>query len=528
MVGSRRLSHGLALTMAAVALALLTWGLGRPALWLDESASVVATQRTWADLLILTSSTDAPLVPYYAVLKAASSAVTAVAPGAAVFPEVLFRWPSAAVSVLAVWALTLWLARRCSPELAISAGVLLLATASFSRYAQEARPYAFVVAAAVAATILWTRMVRDPRRRWVLLYAVAVAVLVAAHLLAATLVVAHLVAATVTSTREHRRSVVLRTATSAALGFLLAAPLAVPAARYGQGPRLVGRLPDYVPAALVDTLAVGGVLALGLGLASAGALFVVWVAPPRYRSIARLAAAWAVVPLLVVFPLILIRPNLLAGRYLLFVLPGWAILGGVALVTLLELVRRALTARPGRTDRNGSPRPGPLVATATYGMAALLLAAVVAGQLDALREVRSSAGHGEDIRPALAAADRAEYADLPIVVAPPNNSLEVAAYARQQEHRLVGVHVQRNQRSIWSPVDSYPDRKEYLRRHDRVVVLAKVSPTGDCRWRPETAARASIDRCLPRPFRYRTHRVEAAGFSGGWIFAVLTRHPPGG
>jgi hypothetical protein len=125
--------------MAAATLAMMAWGLHRPALWLDESASVIATQRTWAGLWALLSGTDAPLVPYYAVLKAASSAVTSVAPGSAASPEVLFRWPSVAVTVLAVWALTLWLARRCPPELAIVTGALLLAMGSFSRYAQEAR-----------------------------------------------------------------------------------------------------------------------------------------------------------------------------------------------------------------------------------------------------------------------------------------------------------------------------------------------------------------------------------------------------
>ena len=155
--------------------------------------------------------TDAPLVPYYALLKVASSAVTVVTPSAVLAPEVLFRWPSVVVTVLAVWALTFWLLRRCPPELAICTGALLfLAIGSFSRYGQEARPYAFVLAAAVACTVLWTRLIRDQSRRWVALYALAVVALVAAHLLAATLVIAHLVAAAVSTSRKDRRSAVLR------------------------------------------------------------------------------------------------------------------------------------------------------------------------------------------------------------------------------------------------------------------------------------------------------------------------------
>ena len=80
--------------VALAALALLVWGLGRPALWLDESASVVATQRSWPDLWVMLGGSDAPLVPYYALLKVSTSAVTLVAPSAVASPEVLFRWPS--------------------------------------------------------------------------------------------------------------------------------------------------------------------------------------------------------------------------------------------------------------------------------------------------------------------------------------------------------------------------------------------------------------------------------------------------
>ena len=111
MTVSRWLQHALALAMAAVTLATMAWRLGGPALWLDESASAVATQRTWPGLWLLLGSTDAPLVPYYALLKVSSSALTAVAPGVAATPEAL-RWPSVAVTVLAVWALTRWLARH--------------------------------------------------------------------------------------------------------------------------------------------------------------------------------------------------------------------------------------------------------------------------------------------------------------------------------------------------------------------------------------------------------------------------------
>ena len=523
---SRKQQHGLALGVAVATLTLMTWGVGRPALWLDESASVVATQRTWADLWALLGGPDAPLVPYYALLKVTSSAVTAASPAAAASPEALVRWPSVAVTVLAMWALTLWLVRRCPPALAVSTATVLLATASFSRYAQEARPYAFALAAAVAATIVWTRLSRDGRHRWVVLYALILASLVAAHLFAASLVFAHLVAAVVTTDRANRRSVLLRTSIAAALGLLLATPIAVMAALHGQGPRVPGALPTSLPPALVDRLTLGGILALGIAGAAALAVAVAWAAPPRYQSIARLAAAWAVVPPAVLFPLVLVRPNLFMSRYILFVLPAWAILGGVVLVAGLDLARRGLANLAGRAGSGEPPLRGSLVTAVTYGVGVLVLVGIAASQVDAIRAVRTPAGHGEDIRPALTAALRPEYAQLPIVVSPPKNSLEIAAYARGEEGRLAGVHVQRDQTSIWPTLDPYGVRKDQLKQHERVVLLLKAARTGDCRWSQQRSALAKISRCLPKPFQDRGYQVELAEADGrGWTFVVMTRPP---
>jgi hypothetical protein len=46
--------------MGLATLAMMVWGLGRPALWLDEATSVVATQRTWPNLFLLLRGPDAP------------------------------------------------------------------------------------------------------------------------------------------------------------------------------------------------------------------------------------------------------------------------------------------------------------------------------------------------------------------------------------------------------------------------------------------------------------------------------------
>jgi hypothetical protein len=222
-----------------------------------------------------------------------------------------------------------------------------------------------------------------------------------------------------------------------------------------------------------------------------------------------------VVPLVALFPLVLFRPNLLQGRYLMFVLPGWAILGGLSVVILMDLVRRGLARVPS-----------PLLATASYGVGVLAVAGVVVSQVATLQGVRTPWGHGEDIRPALAAAQREEQAGLPIVVSPHINSLEIAAYARADEPRLAGVHVQRDQPTIWASVDPVARRKHDLRQHMRVVLLLKASRTEECRWSPRNSSATYVSRCLPQPFQEGGYQVESAEAVGReWTFAVLTATP---
>jgi hypothetical protein len=151
----------------------------------------------------------------------------------------------------------------------------------------------------------------------------------------------------------------------------------------------------------------------------------------------------------------------------------------------------------------------------------------LASQLGTLRDFRTPAGHGEDIRPALAAANRTEYAGLPIVVTPPNNAPEIAAYARSVEQRLAGVHLQRDLPSIWPQVDPPSKRKQYLRQHARVVLLLKAPSKGECAWSPRRSPETYVSRCLPAPLREMPYQVESAEAAGReWTFAVLAYHPP--
>lgn len=544
--------HAFGLLLATAAFAIVIWDVDRPALWLDESASVVATQRTWPNLWHLLDDADAPLVPYYALLKAATSAVTGLFPGTATTPELLFRIPSLVASVLVAWALAVWLARRGSIVLALSAGTALLLTGGFSRYGQEARPYAFVMLAAVIATIMWTTMVSNPRRRWIVVYALSVSLLLATHLLAGSLVAAHLIAALIASPNptspettspdptspnptspdptphapsrwSQRRSAFARTLLGAVLGLAVVAPFAWPASGHAVGPTKIAPTTwDHLSTAFVDvftdtagatvfTVSTDRGPFLGVGvllLLAAVGLIQVFLRPHRF--VARVAATWAIVPPLVLLPLVLSRPNLIMGRYLVFIVPGWAILTGLGVVTIVELVLRVSGRRA-------------VVRAIAGGLAVVVvLGTMIASQVGTLTAVRTLGAHSEDIRPVIAAADRPEYATLPIFMTSVFSSLELAAYHRADEARLVGQRLPRDQASIWPVPDAQEER--LVGEHRRVVLLLRDPSPARCKQRSPGPTDYYVWRCMPRWLRTLGYKVEIAEEVGyRWTFAVLAR-----
>jgi hypothetical protein len=525
-------AHGLGFLLAASAVAVLMWGVERPALWLDEAASVVATQRTWADLWQLRGGADAPLLPYYAVLKLLTSGIAGLTPAMAAKPELLFRLPSLVAAAAGVWVMTFWLTRRYGVGLALSSGTALMVTGGFSRYGQEARPYSFVILAAVIATVIWSRMAGDPRRRWVVGYAGSVVLLAATHLLAVSLVVAHLVtalAATPEKAAEQpaatsgwllRRRSVGRTLLGAVFGLAVAGPFALPAAGHAVGPTKVAPLTwEHLMSTFISLFTdsseasawTSGSAVLGIGVVLLLAVIgLPQVLLRRYRFIALLAAAWALVPPLVLLPVVATRPNLIIGRYLIFVVPGWSILAGLGVVTAVQLVHRLSGRRA-------------VVRAVSGGLTtALALTTMIVTQVGTLAAVRTPGAHSEDIRPALAAADQPQYATLPIVMTSLFSSLELSAYHRWNEHRLVGQSVQREQASIWPIVE--PGAQQQTGRYRQLVLLLRAPSPARCRERSTGPALDYVRRCMPRWLKTQGYRVETAQETGHrWTFAILTR-----
>jgi hypothetical protein len=146
------------LGLTVLAAAVFTAGIQTPWPWSDEGATYLALLRDWGQLPALYGGPDAPMVPYYFVVKAWATALQAVWP--AMSTLVATRLLSAAAATAAVGVLYALVARNAGRLAGALAGIALVSLAGFNRYAQEARPYAMLALAATTSWLLWDRWLR--------------------------------------------------------------------------------------------------------------------------------------------------------------------------------------------------------------------------------------------------------------------------------------------------------------------------------------------------------------------------------
>ncbi len=289
--------------------------------WRDEHATWWAATIPLDDLWRLLGNVDAVFAPYYLLMRGWTSLF-----GSSSFA---LRVPSAlAMSVAAAWLVMLG-RRLFSLRVGVIAGGLFAILPTVSRYAQEARPYAFAVAACVGATLALVRAVEAPSpRRWGV-YFMSLLFIGASHLFSLTVLGAHALWVLLGAQRrdQSRRAVWLGWSASVAASVLLLSPLLwLGATQRGQvswieSVEFKGRLLSF-PDALAGAPAVGGIL-VGLGLAAL-------VRVDRYRW---LLGGWILLPPAL---FILTEPYLhfFYYRYLLFTLPALVLLAAVTLDTM--------------------------------------------------------------------------------------------------------------------------------------------------------------------------------------------------
>jgi mannosyltransferase len=357
-----------------VTAALGLFEIGVPQLWRDELASWSAASRTLPQLWAMVHNIDAVLGIYYFGLHL-WMAVFGDSATAMRVPSVIAMAASAGVVAL--------IGRRLGGSLAgLASGLVFALIPSVSRYAQEARPYAFAMFFAALATLMFLRAMERPHwSRWAI-YAVVLAAVGAANLVALCVCAGHLIIVlwdflqrTVRvggdGTPDSGKALpggrlapegsplllVKRFVLAVIAGAILVSPLVIEghsqqswqiggvatphvAELFGVSGGLWQELFASVPAAAVIML-----LAVAALVAAPDA---------RSRSVALYALAFAIVPVVAVWVISRGPTSYWTFRYMLFTMTGWALGAGLCISFLAERAKRS--KRLVRLSRSVSPR----------------------------------------------------------------------------------------------------------------------------------------------------------------------------
>ena len=462
-----RSAAGPAALVGLLAAAVYAVGLSRPSPWRDEVATIDAARRPAAGILALTSHVDAVHAAYYLLVRG----VADLDPGPV---RVLDgRWISLVGFAVAAAGTVLLGRRTDGARTGLFAGLFLAGSPLASRYAGEARPFALATAVAVVSTLALLAAVRRPGRgRWAL-YAVTLVALGAVEVLALSLLVAHACWVLVAPGPAGARSRTWRWLAAVGAAVALLSPLlAVVLGQRGQ----IGALGTPTPRDLAAYAArAAGSVAGSVVLAAAGAAFLVlgWrqrrATQRTIRSGRTVSTGWLpVVVWGVGLPVLIwvvsqVDP-LFRDRYVLFTLPGLALLAGGVLARL--------------------PVP----------VAAVTVAAVVVAGLPTQVAIRQAGGHGEDIR-ALDAAVAALRRPGDAVVFVPRSTARVA----QLDPR------------VWAGTTNLTDNPALIgsaaRPTSRVLLVQRVSGADSGPSATDSAAVRAVERS-----RRPTDRVAVTGF----------------
>ena len=350
---------------AVVTAALGLFEIGVPQLWRDELATWSAASRTLPQLWAMLHNIDAVLGVYYFGLHL-WMAVFGDSATAMRLPSVIAMTGAAAVVAL--------IGRRLGGRLAGLAGGLIFAVIpSVSRFAQEARPYAFAMFFAALATLMFLRAMERPNwSRWAI-YSVVLAAAGAANLVTVCVAAGHLVIVlwdffqrTVRvggdGTPETGKRLpggrlapegsplllVKRFVVAVIVGGVLVSPLII-AGHAQQGWQIGTQATPHV----AELIGVTGGLWQELFASVPAAVAVMLLAvlslaaasDARRRSMAGYALALAIIPVVAVWVISRGPASYWTFRYMLFCITGWAVGAGLCVAFVAERIRGTRFAR---------------------------------------------------------------------------------------------------------------------------------------------------------------------------------------
>jgi mannosyltransferase len=301
------------LVPALVTLVIGAWDLGTPSYGRDEAATLDAAARSVPALLRMLTNVDAVHGAYYLLMW---PIVHTFGTG-----EVVLRLPSLLAMTAAAAGVAALGRRLHSPRAGLLAGLVFAVLPQVSRYGQEGRSYAFVLACAVLASYLLVRAVDEPGRRWSPGYGCAVAALGLLNLFGLLLLVGHAV-----FLLAGYRTLLRRWLTVAALACLPALPVVVLA--WQQRDQLgwltapdaaaPGDLTVWLAGSIGSTALVS--VLIGLGLRSRTGAKTAWLALP-----------WLVAPPVLLLSAAEFATPVYVQRYVVYCLPALALPVGVGL-----------------------------------------------------------------------------------------------------------------------------------------------------------------------------------------------------
>lgn len=371
---------------AGATLAMTLWGITTASFWRDEAATLSVLRRPMPAFWRMLDHTDVVHGLYYLILwplvRVLGFGELGARPGSAV------AMAGAAAGVTAIGR------RLLSPRIGLAAGLMFATLPLTSRYGQEARSYAMVMALAVLASYLLVRIIEADeqgaaQRRWLAAYAAVLTLLGWANLVSLLIVPAHAVTL-LWSARSARAQLAGGQPGAGALarrrraaGWLIAVavagalvvPLVALAWRQRHGTQRFLTMTTFssvgsVPRGLTGSwLVCIAVLALGLAVAA--------IRGPIRTALTRLCVPWLLLPPFLLLGMGLVTP-IYDPRYILFCVPALALLAG----SWLDAVGARAAAWWGNRSR-----------TTTAGVAVIALLG-----LPAQFAYRAPDGHGDNVR----------------------------------------------------------------------------------------------------------------------------------